>query len=64
MNDDLRYPIGRFEALAQGSGGQVEEWISELERFPALLRHAARRPRRLGGLTSRESQGSRPNSAG
>ncbi len=38
MNDDLRYPIGHFEAPDALTLAHVEAWIDELEAFPAVLR--------------------------
>ena len=41
--DDLRYPIGRFEAPISVSPAHVQAWIDDIERLPALL-HAAVEP--------------------
>lgn len=38
MKDDLRYPIGLFEAPSVVSATQVVAWIDELVAFPAALR--------------------------
>jgi hypothetical protein len=36
--EDLRYPIGQFQAPAPVTATQVAAWIDEIERLPAQLR--------------------------
>jgi len=45
MNDDLRYPIGRFEPPAEYTPEVRAAWIAEFARAPAALREA------IAGLT-------------
>ncbi len=60
--EDLRYPIGRFEAPAAIEDDRVRRWIQEIEELPAALRHVvdtldARQletPYRPGGWTARQ----------
>lgn len=63
MSDlDLRYPIGRFEAVAAISRGLREELLGELERLPGDFRGVVARltaaqldtPYRDGGWTVRQ----------
>ncbi|WP_316930886.1 DinB family protein [Lacinutrix jangbogonensis] len=35
--ESLKYPIGKFEYLAQISEAHIQEWISVLEAFPNRL---------------------------
>jgi hypothetical protein len=39
-DDDLRYPIGRFEWSGMATGEQHRAWLDEMERAPADLRAA------------------------
>ncbi|MEX2376153.1 MAG: putative metal-dependent hydrolase [Dehalococcoidia bacterium] len=37
MSNDVRYPIGRYEAPGEISQGLREDWLAELKDFPAKL---------------------------
>lgn len=62
MSDDPRFPIGRFQALADPSTEQRAAWIDQIRRLPAELRAAVRGlddeqldvPYREGGWTVRQ----------
>ncbi len=34
----LKYPIGKYSAIADPSGTQMEEWLEQLTAFPAQMR--------------------------
>ncbi len=38
MGEDLRFPIGPFDASAEVTASKIEGWIDEIARFPAKLR--------------------------
>jgi hypothetical protein len=38
MEQDLRYPIGKFEAPDEIDASRIEAWIDDVERLPAQLR--------------------------
>jgi len=38
MDQDLRYPIGEFEAPEAIDAAQIETWIDDIERLPGQLR--------------------------
>ena len=40
MNDDLRYPVGRYTPGGQITREQRDEWIGQVAEAPALLRAA------------------------
>ncbi len=60
--DELRYPVGKFEAPAAYSEALRTRWVGEIEEAPARLRAAARgltdeqldTPYRDGGWTLRQ----------
>ncbi len=60
--EDLRYPIGQFEAPAEIDAGQIEAWTRDIERLPAQLRALVEplapeqldTPYRPGGWTVRQ----------
>jgi len=60
--DNLRFPIGRFEAPATITPGHIAAWIEEVAALPGQLRDAATRcseahletPYRPGGWTVRQ----------
>jgi uncharacterized damage-inducible protein DinB len=59
---DLRYPVGKFQAIADPESSQIDEWLAEIEETPAGLREAVEgltpaqldTPYRLGGWTVRQ----------
>lgn len=48
MNEDLRYPIGKFEKPDKTEAKDIEQWIEEIEAFPERLSRA------VTGLTNRQ----------
>lgn len=62
MNDDLRYPVGRYTPGGQITRQQREEWLEQVARAPARLRAAVQdlgdaqldTPYREGGWTVRQ----------
>jgi hypothetical protein len=62
MNDDLRYPIGKFKYQGPPNEEQRKQMIADIERTPAALRSAANglsaqqldTPYREGGWTVRQ----------
>ena len=59
---DLRYPVGRYNALPDVDGKMREEWLGDLEQLPAKLAAAVKglsdqqleTPYRPGGWTVRQ----------
>ena len=62
MNDDLRYPVGRYTTGGQITREQREEWLAQVAEAPARLRAAVQglsdaqldTPYRDGGWTVRQ----------
>ena len=62
MDDDLRYPVGRFDATEEVTPGRRREWIEQVAGAPARLREAVAglgdeqldTPYREGGWTVRQ----------
>ncbi|MXV49607.1 putative metal-dependent hydrolase [Pedobacter sp. HMF7647] len=62
MNDNLRYPIGKFVLPENISKVQLDEWIDQISALPAKIREAAAglsdkqldTPYRPGGWTLRQ----------
>jgi hypothetical protein len=38
--DQLKYPVGKFSFNASADDKEVSQWISDIEKLPALLRNA------------------------
>lgn len=40
MEEDLRYPIGRFEPRENPTSDDIQDWIEDIEALPRMLREA------------------------